>query len=79
MVGGDVPITVVDPFIASVEIQDSQMHGAFDTFMANMHAIDARDKVRMLRGRSADHLPKLIVAGEQFDIILIDGRMSHLM
>ncbi len=29
----------------------------------------------MLKGRSIDHLPKLIDAGEQFDIIYIDG--SH--
>jgi predicted O-methyltransferase YrrM len=74
---GEARITVVDPFSEFLEIEDSSMRKALDTFLANMEAIGAKDTVRVLKGRSIDHLPKLIDAGEQFDIIYIDG--SHLI
>lgn len=75
LLGGQVRITVVDPFSENKEIPDAFMRNAFDRFSANMEAIGAKERVRVLRGRSIDHLPKLIEAGEQFDIIYIDG--SH--
>jgi Methyltransferase domain len=78
ILGGEVHITVVDPFTESVEIEDAIMRHAFGRFSANMAAIGATDKVRVLKGRSIDHLPKLIDAGEQFDVVYIDGSHATL-
>jgi predicted O-methyltransferase YrrM len=54
------------------------MRRAQETFSANMKAMHAEDKVRVLKGRSVDHLPSLIDSGEQFDIIYIDGSHATL-
>lgn len=70
-----VRITVVDPFIDYLEIADRNMSKVYETFSANIEAIGATDAVKVLRGRSIDHLPKLIDEGSQFDVIYIDG--SH--
>lgn len=78
LLGGEVLITVIDPFTDNVEIDNAKMSKAFETFSANMMAIGASEKVRVLKGRSIDHLPKLIDAGEQFDIIYIDGSHANL-
>jgi predicted O-methyltransferase YrrM len=78
ILGGEVQITVVDPFAENVEITDAIMRQAFDAFSANMEAIGAKEKVRVLKGSSIDHLPRLIEAGEQFDIIYIDGSHATL-
>jgi hypothetical protein len=75
---GEVLITVVDPWSESVEIDCTTMRGAFGMFSANMEAIGATDKVRVLKGRSIDHLPRLVDAGEHFDIIFIDGSHATL-
>lgn len=68
-----VRITVVDPFADYSENPD--MAGVFEKFTANIKAVGAQDRTRVLKGRSIDELPKLIDAGEEFDIIYIDG--SH--
>lgn len=75
---GAVLITVVDPWTDGAEIDSTTMRGAFAKFSANVAAIGAKDKVRALVGRSMDHLPKLIDAGERFDIIYIDGSHATL-
>lgn len=75
---GEALITVVDPWTKSVEIDSTTMNGAFEKFSANVNAIGATDKVRVLKGRSTDHLPRLIDAGELFDIIYIDGSHATL-
>lgn len=72
---GNVRITVIDPFDDWVELAGVKMSQALERFKANIEAVGATAAVRVLRGRSLDHLPKLIDAGEQFDIIYIDG--SH--
>ncbi len=72
---GKVLITVVDPFIDFLELANTNMSQVFATFSANIDAIGAKNSVRVLKGRSIDHLPKLVDAGEQFDLIYIDG--SH--
>lgn len=72
---GNVRITVIDPFDDWVELAGVKMSQALERFEANIEAVGATAAVRVLRGRSLDHLPKLIDAGEQFDIIYIDG--SH--
>lgn len=78
ILNGDVRITVVDPFAEFAEIDDAVMRRAPETFSANMKAMHAEDKVRVLKGRSVDYLPDLIDAGEQFDIIYIDGSHATL-
>jgi Methyltransferase domain len=78
ILNGDVQITMVDPFVAFSEIDDAVMHRAQEVFLANMQAMRAQDKVRVLKGRSVDHLPNLIDSGEQFDIIYIDGSHATL-
>lgn len=75
LLGGNVDITVIDAFDANPEIPDAAMRKAYGRFSANMTAIGAADAVRVLDGKSVDHLPKLLLAGETFDIIFIDG--SH--
>ncbi len=54
------------------------MRAAFGTFTANIDAVGATGKVRVLKGRSMDHLTRLIDAGENFDIIYIDGSHASL-
>ena len=75
LLNGNVRITAVDPFTDWVETPGANMSDVFKTFVANIEAIGATNVVRILKGRSIDHLPKLVDAGEQFDIIYIDG--SH--
>jgi Methyltransferase domain len=74
---GNVRMTVVDPFEDWVELAGVRMDGALERFNANIAAVGATSAVRVLKGRSIDHLPKLIDQGEQFDIIYIDG--SHIV
>jgi len=78
LLNGDVRITVVDPFVEYAEIGDGIMRHAQEVFSANMKAMHAEDKVRVLKGRSVDHLPSLIESGEQFDIVYIDGSHATL-
>lgn len=75
LLDGKVHTTIVDPFTDYSELAGTNMSQAFATFSANIEAIGAKDAVRVLKGRSIDQLPKLIDAGEQFDLIFIDG--SH--
>lgn len=75
---GEVLITVVDPWTENLEIDSATMRGAFAKFSANVEAIGATNRVRVLKGRSMDHLPRLIDAGELFDIIYIDGSHATL-
>jgi predicted O-methyltransferase YrrM len=78
ILGGEVRTTVVEPFAPYAEIDDATMRDAFLTFSANVEAVGAKETTRVLKGRSIDHLPKLIDAGEQFDIIYIDGSHATL-
>jgi predicted O-methyltransferase YrrM len=75
---GKVRITVIDPFSDYGELAGRDMSEALATFSANIAAIGATDKTRVLRGRSIDELPKLVDAGEEFDIIFIDGSHANL-
>jgi len=72
---GKVQITAIDPFVDYVELPGIDMNETFDRFRSNIERVGATNAVRVLRGRSVDHLPKLIDEGAQFDIIYIDG--SH--
>jgi predicted O-methyltransferase YrrM len=78
ILNGVAQITVVDPFVEFPEIDDAIMCHAQEVFSANMKAMHAEGKVRVLKGRSVDHLPNLINSGEQFDIIYIDGSHATL-
>lgn len=78
ILNGEAQITVVDPFVEFPEIGDAIMRHVQEVFSANMKAMRAADKVRVLKGRSVDHLPNLIDSGEQFDIIYIDGSHATL-
>jgi len=71
----EVSITVIDPWLSYPELADAKMAGAEWRFAKNMSAIGADQMLRVLKGRSIEHLPKLIDAGETFDLILVDG--SH--
>jgi predicted O-methyltransferase YrrM len=78
LLNGKLRVTAVDPFADYSELADRRMHDIHATFLANVAAIGATDLVRVLKGRSIDHLPKLIDAGEQFDLIFIDGSHANL-
>jgi len=73
----DVHITVIDPWLPYPELADAKMANAEERFTKNMSAIGADRVLRILKGRSIEHLPHLIDAGEAFDLILVDG--SHRM
>jgi len=68
-------ITVIDPWLPYPELADAKMASAEQRFAKNISAIGADRVLRVLKGRSIDHLPNLIDAGEVFDFILVDG--SH--
>ena len=68
-------ITVIDPWLSYPELADAKMAGAEQRFVRNIAAIGADPMVRIFKGRSIEHLPRLIDAGETFDFILVDG--SH--
>lgn len=74
----EVHITAIDPFEDYSEVAGRAMSDVYARFVANVEAIGATDRVRVLKGRSIDHLPKLIDAGEQFDLIFIDGSHANL-
>jgi predicted O-methyltransferase YrrM len=78
LLDGDVAITIVDPYAEYAEFDGAVMRTAFEKFSANMEAIGAKDRVRVLKGRSIDHLPELFDASERFDIIYIDGSHATL-
>ncbi len=78
LLGGEVRITVIDPYADYSELADRTMSDAYAAFQSNMKAIGALDKVRILKGRSIDHLPKLVDAGERFDLIFIDGSHENI-
>jgi len=78
ILNGDARITVIDPFVEFSEIDGAIMRHAQEVFSANMKAMHAEGKVRVLKGRSVDHLPNLVDQGEQFDIIYIDGSHATL-
>ena len=72
---GDIRITAVDQFADYAEMPGKSLKVVEETFDANMAVIGATDKLRKLKGRSIDHLPRLVDAKAQFDLIYIDG--SH--
>jgi predicted O-methyltransferase YrrM len=74
----DVRITVIDPWDSYAELPEAQTRNAEQRFASNAAAIGADRVLRALKGRSIDHLPKLIEAGETFDFILIDGSHAAL-
>lgn len=71
-------VTAIDPFTDNVELQNAVWSEPRATFAANVEAIGATSNVRVLNGRSIEHLPKLIDAGERFDLICIDGSHATL-
>jgi len=72
---GNLAATVIDPWLNYAELTEARMTNARARFEANMRAVGADRALRILQGRSIDHLPRLIDAGERFDMILVDG--SH--
>jgi predicted O-methyltransferase YrrM len=78
LLNGEMQGTAIDPFEDYSELAGRTMSEDHTRFLANIEAIGAKDKVRVLKGRSVDHLPKLIDAGEQFDLIFIDGSHANL-
>lgn len=70
---GQMKATCIDPFDSHPELPETDWGQIEQQFHANVAAIKA--DVRALKGRTIDHLPALIEAGEQFDLIYIDG--SH--
>jgi predicted O-methyltransferase YrrM len=78
LLGGQMRATAIDPFMDYSELGGRDMSDVYAKFVANVAAIGATDRVRVLRGRSIDHLPKLIDAGERFDLIFIDGSHANL-
>lgn len=75
LLDGDVRITAIDQFADYSEMPGRRLSVVEETFTANVATMGATEAVRKLKGRSLDHLPKLIDAGERFDLIYIDG--SH--
>ena len=73
---GKVAATAIDPFANYGELPSVDMSSVEDRFTRNMRSIGA--EVRTLRGTSIEFLPKLIAAGEKFDLIFIDGSHSSL-
>lgn len=65
-------ITCIDPWEDYNEVT-SGMHAVGTAFQANVG--DFKDRVRPIKGFSSAELPKLLNAGETFDVIFIDG--SH--
>jgi predicted O-methyltransferase YrrM len=74
----DVCITVIDPWESYAELPEAKTRNAEQRFAANVAAVGADRVLRVLKGRSIQHLPKLIDAGETFDFILIDGSHAAL-
>jgi predicted O-methyltransferase YrrM len=77
LLNGNVRITAIDPFQDYSELPGLRLASIEEVFRANVRAIGADKAVRLLKGRSIDHLPKLFDDGESFDLIFIDG--SHAM
>jgi predicted O-methyltransferase YrrM len=78
LLNGDVRITSIDPFVEYSEFAGVKWNTVNSIFTANVDSIGAKDCVRVLKGRSIDHLPKLLDAGETFDLIFIDGSHATL-
>jgi len=78
LLDGNVDITVIDDFDLNPEIADSLMRSAFSKFKANMAAIGAGSSVEVIKGQSAQHLPRLLADKRYFDIIFIDGSHATL-
>jgi predicted O-methyltransferase YrrM len=78
LLDGRAQITAIDPFEDYSEVAGQPMSDVYARFVANIDAVGASGVVRVLKGRSIDHLPKLIDAGEQFDLIFIDGSHANL-
>ena len=69
-------LTCIDPW--SPEVCEGMNHSlAYDTFMANIALTNKASQVRVVRNDSMLALAKLLVDGETFDFIYIDG--SHLL
>jgi predicted O-methyltransferase YrrM len=77
LLDGQARITVIDPFLDYAELPGADWTQTQAILAANLQAIGASEAIRILKGRSVDHLPRLIDAGEAFDLIYIDG--SHHM
>jgi predicted O-methyltransferase YrrM len=78
LLDGNLRVTVIDPFEDYRELAGRNMSDVYARFAANIAAVGATDVVRVLKGRSIEHLPKLIDAGERFDLILVDGSHANL-
>ena len=69
-------LTCIDPW--SPEVCEGMNHSlAYDTFMANIALTNKASQVRVIRNDSMLALANLLVDGETFDFIYIDG--SHLL
>jgi predicted O-methyltransferase YrrM len=75
LLDGKLRATVIDPFAVNPEFPEDRWQNLEERFRKNMAAIGALDSLRILKGFSSEHLPKLVAAGETFDLIYIDG--SH--
>lgn len=69
-------ITVIDPFLGSVEHDLSQTHNLYEKFKANTSKLGRSSRISALRSYSSDALPELICQKIQADFIYIDG--SHI-
>lgn len=68
-------IVCIDPFTGSEEHSAEQTQQLFDRFQANIAKTEKESHVRVIRSRSAEALPRLIVEGFQCDFVYVDG--SH--
>lgn len=75
-------ITCVDSWLGGEEHDPAQMGGVYERFEANMAALQANRQaaggdiaVRAVRGPSVRGLAQLIVEGQRFDFVYVDG--SH--
>lgn len=73
---GQVRATAIDPFENYNELPTVQMSDVESRFRANVKAVNV--DARVLQGSSTVHVPRLIEAGERFDLIYIDGSHAAL-
>jgi hypothetical protein len=71
---GRLAITAIDPWFDDVLNPDPQYHGIEARFRRNVERTGVAD-LRTVKGFSCVELPKLLAAGESFDLMYVDG--SH--
>jgi predicted O-methyltransferase YrrM len=76
LLGGNVRATAIDPFENYSELPAVDMSDIETRFRTNIKA--AGVEARVLRGSSIVHVPRLIEAGEKFDLIYVDGSHAGL-